>query len=686
MVLDALTVTARRRPENPIAVPISVTVRKGSEADSSTSASNANLTRSVPNFYFTDAGGLFGNATNIRGVGAISPLSSDDTSVVFYHDEMPISVYSIAPNLFDTQRVEVLRGPQGTLFGRNTQAGAVNIVSNAPTFDRSFVATGEVGSNGYRLGQFVANGALIPDRLAGRLAVRWNTFGGDIPNIAAGGKDGGLDIGAARGSLLVTTEDQTEALLTFNYGKERSHSPRFLLSDTPRFPISATNPRTLVDGESRSVNLRIKHEFDGFILNTQTSYQHSGSINIFDPTDDLVFALMPMRGPGLPSWKVPGADVTRLSLGEDSFLQEMRASSLPDSWASWTAGVNYFRSESSAGRNSRALTPTFFAMNGVQDNRFLVDSYAAFGEMTVPLAERLKATLGLRATHEDKDAHFRFNGNGLPGVSRGFAQDASLDDDFMTGRVALSYEWTPDVMTYASVGRGYVTAGYPAYSVNSALSKPEAAFPASTSWTYEVGFKARQPDDLPSLSGSAFFNDVKNGHLILFEPSQALFTTVAVDYQSYGGELELAAKVTPDFDVFGGVGYTHAELVDIPAKSFTGAKSGNAVPNVPAITGNAGAEYRWSADSLGMPGRFAGRIVYQYVDTRAADARNSFNLKAYGIVNLKLTWQNDDVSVYVFANNVFDDRYQAWGQAFGPIRTVRVGQGRIFGVGTAFQF
>ncbi|MFV3517325.1 hypothetical protein ACNJD8_22195, partial [Mycobacterium tuberculosis] len=104
-----------------------------------------------------------------------------DTSVVFYADEMPLSVYSIAPNLFDTDRVEVLRGPQGTLFGRNTQGGAVNIVSRRPTFNRSFSLTGEVGSNGYDLGEFIANGPLIPETLAGRLAVRWNRFGGDIP-------------------------------------------------------------------------------------------------------------------------------------------------------------------------------------------------------------------------------------------------------------------------------------------------------------------------------------------------------------------------------------------------------------------------------------------------------------------------------------------------------------------------
>lgn len=685
-VLDTITITARKRPENPQDVPISMTVIPGNEVDTSPASSNAALTRSAPNMTFIDGGGLFGNSVNLRGVGSVSPLSPDDTSVVFYVDEMPLSVLGIAPNLMDTERVEVLRGPQGTLFGRNTQGGAVNIVSRRPTFDREFSLTGEVGTDGYLLGQLIANGTLVPDNLAGRLAVRWNSFDGDIPNIAAGGKDGGLDIGAARGSLLFTPSDRTEALLTFNYGREVTHSPRFILRDAPDFPISATDPRTRVEGESYGVNLRVQHEFDSFMLNTQTAFQRGQSENTFDPTDSLVFGQMPPGSIVPPPYTVPGADFSTLSLDESSFVQEVRLSSLPESPIAWTAGFNYFRSDYSAGRDAHALTPAFVNLNGIQDNDFLVNSYALFGEVTVPLTERLKATVGLRGTHESKSAHFNFDPNGLPGVGTGFTQDASLSESFLTGRAALSYDWTPDLMTYVSFGRGYVSSGFPAYSVNSALERPDGPFPASTSWTYEAGFKSRLLDERLSLSGSLFFNDVKSGHLVYFDPSRAIFTTVALDYQTYGGEIELSAEVTPDFTVFGGLGYTHAELRNIPSGHVSGAQSGNDVPNVPAFTVNLGAEYRWSAETIGLPGDFTGRVTYQHVDSRAANVQNSFDLDAYDIVNAKLTWTHDDVSVYAFANNLFDERYEAWGQNFGPVESVRAGQGRIVGIGASFQF
>lgn len=684
-VLDTIYVTARKRDENPQDVPISMTLLSAERLqDVSPATSNAGLSRLSPNFNFVDSGGQFGNTANIRGVGSFVPVSTDDTSVVFYVDEMPQSVYGIAPNLLDTERVEILRGPQGTLFGRNSQGGAVNIVSKRPSFEREFSLTGEIGTDGYALGQLIANGTLIPDTLAGRLAVRWNHFDGDIPNIAAGGKDGGLDIGAARGTLLFTPSDRTEALLSFNYGRDITHSPRWLLRDTPDFPVSATDPRTEVDGESYGVNLRVQHEFDSFILNSQTAFRRDTSTQTLDPTDGLVFGAVT----GLPPayFNIPGADVGITDLAESAFQQEIRLSSLPESPIAWTVGANYFRSDGTAGRDASNLTPTYYNLNGVQDNHFVTNSYAAFGEITLPVTDQLKATFGLRGTHEEKEAHFRFDGKGLPGVVSGFSQDASLSDTFLTGRAALSYEWTPEFTTYASVARGYVTGGFGAYSVNSAYGGPDDPFPASESWTYEAGFKSNLLDERLSLSGSVFFNDVEKGHLVVYDPTATLFSVAALDYQSYGGELELSAKVTPDFDLFGGIGYTHAELRNIPAGDLSGASSGNEVPNVPALTANIGLEYRWSGEAIGLPGNFAGRVTYQYVDSRAANPANTLELKPYNLVNARLTWENDGKSIYAFANNIFDERYEAFGANFGTIPTVRVGQGRVIGIGASLQF
>ncbi len=102
-------------------------------------------------------------------------------------------MYGASPNLVDLDRIEILRGPQGTLFGRNTQAGAVSIVPNRPVFDETLSGKGEAGTDGYGVAQIVGNATVVPGRLAARLALSYATFGGDIPNVAAGGTDGGLD-------------------------------------------------------------------------------------------------------------------------------------------------------------------------------------------------------------------------------------------------------------------------------------------------------------------------------------------------------------------------------------------------------------------------------------------------------------------------------------------------------------
>lgn len=201
--LSTVTVTARKREESVQSVPISMSVidEQSSRRLVSPSDSNGGLARSAPSVSFADSGGQFGNLFLIRGVGSFAPLSSDDTSVVIYFNEIPRSVYGAPPTLLDIDRVEVLRGPQGTLFGRNTQGGAINVISNMPSFQHKVSVTAETGSHGHQLGEIVANDSLS-DTLAGRLAVRYSDLDGTIPNVTAGGKDGRTQVGAARGSLL----------------------------------------------------------------------------------------------------------------------------------------------------------------------------------------------------------------------------------------------------------------------------------------------------------------------------------------------------------------------------------------------------------------------------------------------------------------------------------------------------
>ena len=682
----AATVTARKRPEVETEVPVSMTTIAGPKLeDMSKTRSNAELARSVPNFNFVDLGGQASNLANIRGVGSFSPVSPDDTSVVFYVDDAPQSVYGIAPNLLDTERVEVLRGPQGTLFGRNSQGGAVNIVSRLPTFDRAFSLTGEVGTRGYALGELIANAPLISDVLAGRVAMRYANFNGDVPNILLGGNDAATQIGAFRGSLLYRPTDRTTVTFSGSYNKDDDTMPRWLLRGAPDFPVSAVNPRNEVDRESQNYNVKVRHDFGPVIFDSVSNFQRTNSFQVTDLTDSLVFAKLT----GLPAafFSTPGADLAKVGIGESTWLQELRLSAPQGSAVSWTTGLNLYRTEVDLNSETRSVTPAYASATGIRDNSFVTNSYAGFGEVTVPLVGALKGTVGLRATHEDKAAAYRYLGVGTPGTVPSYAQDLRLSDDFLTGRTGLSYDWAPEVMTYATVARGYVTGGFPANSVNNPLGKPEVPFAASTSWTYETGFKSELLDHRLKFTGAAFFNDVKNGHLVVFDVPSASFTIAALDYQSWGGELEATLRVAPNLDLSGGIGLTHAELVNVPAGSTTGAKNGGRVPNVAPVTANVGFQYQVSAAAIRLNGDFYVRGNYQFVGARAADVANSFDLASYGVVNGRMGWKVSNFEAYLFANNLLDERYETFGQSFGPtVQSVRVGQGRIVGLGATSRF
>jgi iron complex outermembrane receptor protein len=687
--LPAVTVTARKREESAQSVPISVTVLGSNAAQTAASPAdeNAGLARSTPNLSFADSGGQYGNLFIVRGVGSFAPLSSDDTSVVMYLNEVPRSVYGAPPALLDIDRVEVLRGPQGTLFGRNTQGGAINVVPNMPTFKREFSATGEVGTHGHRLGEVVANGPLS-DTLAGRLAVRYSNLDGTVPNVAAGGRDGNVQVGSARGSLLWLPGENTTVTLTGFYDRRESDAPRFIWQQNPEFPQSAVDPSTNIRWRDTGASLKVEHDFNAVRLTSLTSYQDSSSVQPFDLTDGLIYSAMTGQPQAL--FNVPYADFADIHFREKTMQQEFRLSTIDDGTFTWTAGVNFFRSRFSNDTVATASPAAFNfqTQNGTQDNRIDTDSMAAFGEGTLALTDRLKATLGLRYTHERKTADYQFTGNGNPAVVPFAQNDLRLTDSFLTGRAGLSYQWSPSVMTYATVSRGAVSAGYPVVQTNGPMTgKAESPYPTSTSWTYEAGFKTLWLDRRLELNGSVFYNDVKNGHLIVFNPGQLFFGTASLDYQSKGFELEAAARLSQNLKLTAGVGYTHAELVNVPSGSSTGAQSGNRVPNMPKFNTSVGLQYDAPMSIGGAQGRLKAAVAWQYVGKRAADVKESFELPGYGIVNARLGWEHGKWEVYAFASNLFDKQYLVAGQAWTPdVSSVRVGQPRVVGVGATIRF
>ncbi len=684
LVLEPVTVTARKREELLIEVPIAVTVVRPESTTLSSFDSAGSISRAVPNFTINDSGNTRLTFGSIRGVGILTqPLSPVDTAVGWAIDGTVQPTFGSNSQLLDVERIEVLRGPQNTLFGRGTQGGAVNVVTKRPSFDREFSLASELGESEYRQVDAVANGALFPGLAAGRLAVRYSSYGGDIENISTGGQDGETDLGAARASLLLTPGRRTTAVLRGYYEDDRRDTPAFLLRDSSDFPASAITPENRLDRRLINAALEIEHDFDAVLLTSLSSFHSNKQQFTSDLSDGLIFGALRNLPPS--AFDTPRESERRAEVAENAFQQELRLSSAGDTSIQWLVGGNIYYSDLELDGDDRDPLSPF--NNGLVDTSIDTLSYSAFGETSFPLFGPLSGTAGLRVGRDEQDLESLFISRGNPGIVPRFAEEGRFEDTYVVGGASLTYSVSPDHTLYTSVRRGHTTGGFATLNRNQFIGQPQAARPASESWTYEVGAKLAFWNGRLRLDGAAFFNDIEDAALISFDPGQNRSVPVPLNYRSYGFELEGAAELGAGFTLRGGVGFTEAEFVDVEEGDISGAEDGGQVPNVPNWTTSVSLENRTPLSVLGEEADLLGRFEWQYSGEREADISNSFTLDSYHVLNAQLGFAFENVSVYGFARNLTDARFETLGVRFGPeVETVSVGRGRVLGIGASIRF
>ncbi|MBB4096199.1 TonB-dependent receptor [Brucella pecoris] len=683
-VLDTITITARKRAESVHDVPISVTVKESGDLAVGTIDTGADLARETPNFNFVDFAGPGGNYATMRGIGPLgSPLNSLDNTIGFSVDGVPTSSFGFSPTLMDVERVEVLRGPQGTMFGRNALGGAVNVINKPADGTREFRLNTEYGSDNYALAEAIAGGWIVPDQLAGRGVLRFQNFDGDIPNPILDRTEGAARVQAGRGTVTYTPDNTLTMTLSGGFDFDKRTNPLYLLKEHPDYPISGVDVPQYGKREMGYGNFTVTKDFENFSLTSITGYQH---IDVSIMTDDAEGFLYDVAYPGMGvDYNQPGLFYGTSYETEKLFTQEVRLNSTEGSPVSWVAGVSYFRSDYTMDRDQTNLFSS--TLNGANDTDILSQTWAAFGDISVPLSDRLTASGGLRIAHDRQEMDSLFVSNGFPGTVPSFAQDRSFEDTYLTGRAALSWKWNDDLISYASIARGYASGGFERYTSNAANGIASDPFLPSTVWTYEIGTKTMLLDQRVELNGSLFYNDVKDGQVTTFDPTTFIVGFANQDYRSYGFELEGKFTITENWALTGGIGVSRSELRDVDPNTITGAVNGNAVPNSPEFTANLGVEFSKAVTLFGMDGRVAAAADYQYVGTREADIQNSFKLNDYHLVNLRVGLEQDNRSVYAFARNVFDERPEFFGSTFGPTaHSLIIGRGRVIGVGASVSW
>ena len=270
--LSVVTVNARRAPELAKDVPFSVSVVSGSEAESRRLLSLDEMLRQTPGVDMVVNGGMATGTLRMRGVGALQKVSGDDSSVVINIDGLPLSPANASLNVLDVEQVEVLKGPQGTLFGGNSEAGAVNIVTRKPTDWLEGYARAELGQDHQHLLEGVISGPLT-DTLSARLAVRQSGIDNVLTNVQNGKPLNKLRELAWRGTLRWQPSARTQLLLSA--GDETIHNRDNVYTLRPYGDTAQISIPPGAMSDSRQVaryTAELNHEFDAFTLTALSGF------------------------------------------------------------------------------------------------------------------------------------------------------------------------------------------------------------------------------------------------------------------------------------------------------------------------------------------------------------------------------------------------------------------------------
>lgn len=687
--LGTVTVTARRAEELARDVPFSVSTISGDEAEARRLHSLEDALRQTPGVDYVVNSGAGNTTLRIRGVGSLQKVSGDDSSVVINVDGLPLSAANAGLNILDVDRVEILKGPQGTLFGRNSEAGAVNVVTRRPTRWFEGYARGELGQDHHRLLEGAIGGPLT-DTVSARLALRSSSIDSVRTNVRDRKQLNEPREDIVRGSLLWEPTARTRLFLTAGHEEQKNR-------DVTIYGLHPYGRRAWVDvprgGESsrregQRYTAELTHELDNSVLTVLSGYADTKGDFLSSVYEGRTYRQLLGFHPDA-RWRVPWMERTH--------NQELRLSSRPGASLFWVAGLNLHRAERS--KDNRDAYDNFYPANPYNADihrKFKTDAQAIFGELTFPFQEKTKLTVGARYTWEKKDYTARWLANAdNPSPIREARDTRDLQDDYLTGRVALSHALTEQLNLYGVYARGYKAGGFNDEGTNFTAGLIDPAYAPATIDSIEAGLKFESADRRVGLNTALFFNRVKDDHLLAYDVQSFAALTENYDTDSKGLEVEGVWHAGGGVTISGGLAYIDARIRGARIGSTSGVSSGNGVPEVPRWSASLSIAYRTTLkEFLGMQSPILHtQLSSRHVGTRPADPQNTFDLKAYTKLDLRMGIQHRGTEMYFWADNLLNAQYDLYGYYIPPYvpggsdaRIGAPGRGRSMGVGITTMF
>ena len=673
--VDDIVVTARRRAESLQDVPVAVTAVSGEQLEARGALDITELARSTPSLTLNAARGSNSTLISfIRGVGQQDPLWGFDPGVGLYIDD----VYVARPqgavlDIFDISRIEVLRGPQGTLYGLNTIGGAIKYVTKRLGDDPSLTARAEVGS--YNERNFLLSGSVpVGDTFAIGGAVATYQHDGYGENLNTGQDQYDKDVTAYRASAEWTPNDSLFFRLAWDRVEDDSsprHGHREVNSTTGGYTPPANEYDTYagITGEQKVVTegVSLTGEYrvnDMLTLKSITAYRSGDTETIID------FDQTP-----LPTLDVPAI------YSDDQFTQEFQALFTGDRW-SGVAGVFYLDGTSSGAFDTIAGNLGLaIAAAGSVDTK----SFSVFGDFSYDISDRLHVSLGGRYTKDDKDASvlrlFYLGATPTPytgGVARPiFATrtDYTASDSFekFTPRASISYDFSEEITGYASVSQGFKSGGWDMRGDAALVPQTVNGYQPETVTTYELGLKGSAFDRRMNFASAVFYSDYKDQQIT----TQQVATAPAVGIASvvdnagastiYGFELEGSAFLTDDITANFSLGYLKNEFDEFITR-ITGTPVDISDTREPQNSPEWSAYYgmTWRGDIMGGEIRVTPSLSYRS-DYHLFDTPDPIlDQDGYVLADASVVWiaPSKQWEVGLFGRNLTDVRYKVGGYSF----------------------
>jgi iron complex outermembrane receptor protein len=678
--LDPVVVTAEKTEQNLQEVPISVTAITAGEIKDSGIKTIQDFSRRVPNL-FTANWGMRGNSfVFVRGIGAVNnePAVGFNVDGVSYMDSRVFD-----SDLYEIERIEVLRGPQGTLYGKNSLAGVINIITKKPDNEAHFGVEQTLGNYQHFGATAFVRAPIVNDHLFFGVSGSFEKRNGYSENSFLHKDVDHREDYSGRAQLRWTPTDKID--ITATVDGEKLHDGVFPLQERHEaqadphvvsFDYNGMDKREALGG-----SLRASVDLPWFNVTSITAFRGYDDTTKNDQ-DFTPFDIMRARE----------------ELEDRQFTQELRLSSLKGvAPFKWLAGAYVYH------RKRDQLLDLFYGQDAVNwgltpftmQNRANADlttkGAALFGQGTYTLFDKLDVTLGLRYEKEKNEMDYssRTSTAGIPLPVMDFDHSGSRTDGMFLPKFQVDYRWTDNFMTYAGISRGYRSGSF-----NTSFMDPsDFSFSPEYSWNYEAGFKSSLFDNRLTINGAIFDIELRDQQVTQVLPNANTVIRNAGKSRNYGFELEASALLPKGFQLDAGYGYTKAEYLRYSDRGTGVDYRGNTPPLAPKYTYTIALQHTLPlVPSFKLLGKedflnWVNRFEVQGVGNFYWNDANTLKQAPYELLNLRSSLETDNFSAIFWVNNLTNRKFNSVAFQRDPTTDLaEIGTPRTVGVTLRMEF